>query len=78
METCKDCCGKGTIQLFTTAKPCKACAGTGKVGGCCAAPDFYTVTFSGVGGPGCGINGTYVLRPGQDLETFVHSVLAFD
>jgi hypothetical protein len=28
--TCPDCSGTGKITLFTSAKPCKACGGTGK------------------------------------------------
>jgi hypothetical protein len=28
---CPDCCGMGTVHLFTSIRPCKTCGGTGKV-----------------------------------------------
>ncbi len=49
MEICKDCKGTGTIQLFSSAKPCVKCGGTGKAQCQCATgPDSCTVTFSGI------------------------------
>jgi DnaJ-class molecular chaperone len=55
--TCPDCHGKGRIELFTSAKPCAKCGGSGKI-----APSPTVTTEVSIGA-------TITIEPGKSWSS---------